>query len=115
MGYQGLERIFRHVASCVVVICICASGLALADNRTGAALACVEGHAPVTMMFMNPSLGVALGAGSTGGAGGACPSIEAGRTFNENLAAGEYHLVMTANGSPDAFDYQLQLTVIPSN
>lgn len=55
-----------------------------------------------------------LGAGTTGGAGGSCPSIEVGVPFATGLVAGEYQLTIEVDHDTARFEYQLRLEVVPA-
>ncbi len=77
----------------------------------GGEQACGLGHAAVDMMFMDGRTGNQRGKGNAGGVAGGCPSLERGRGFNEALAGGEYHLVVTAQGEAPVFDYVLEFEI----
>lgn len=85
----------------------------VATLTDGAELACGAAAPAVMMKLIQQSTGTQRGAGTPGGAGGNCPSIEVGDAFNESLPAGEYHLVMAADRDSESFDYVLVINRIP--
>lgn len=85
-------------------------GSVLASFLDGGGQPCAEGSADVNLKLVRPSTGTVLGTGIPGRGGGACPTLEEGDAFNENLDAGEYHLVLFAPDAPPSFDYTLRLT-----
>ncbi|MCA9706483.1 MAG: hypothetical protein KDK70_11590 [Myxococcales bacterium] len=74
---------------------------------------CTTGDA-IEMTLVQGSTSTVRGMGTAGRLGGTCPSLEAGDGFNDELPAGEYHLTVTAQGSPPAFDYVLRVELVPA-
>lgn len=88
-----------------------AGGSLQATLLTGSGEPCPT-EQPVTMMrLMDPSTDLQVGRGSTGRAGGECPAIDGSDAFATDMAGGEYHIVLTTEGQPDVFPYQLDVTV----
>jgi len=64
------------------------------------------------LLLLDSSTNVLLGKGEGGGAGGACPGIDA--AFAENLKAGTYQLLLRAPRDTEPFSYSLKVqSVLP--
>ncbi len=75
--------------------------------RNGAELGCDESTPSVTMTLINGDGTTRRGEGTTGGEGGACPSIEEGAAFADELAVGTYFLSVAAERDASTVDYNL--------
>ncbi|MCB9660051.1 MAG: hypothetical protein R3B40_24215 [Polyangiales bacterium] len=77
-------------------------------DRNGAV--CVDPVVPLTLELLDDSGVQAVGTGTTGGPGGACPAIS-GQPFATGLAAGVYFLRVTTSATSALFNYRLQITI----
>jgi cysteine-rich repeat protein len=81
----------------------------------GAMLPCDDAVPSVTMTLISPDGVTRRGEGSTGGSGGACPSIEPGTAFAQDLEPGTYFLELAAERDAPTIDYNLSIEVLAGN
>jgi cysteine-rich repeat protein len=78
----------------------------------GAMLPCSGGTPEVSMVLTQAATGARRGMGTSGRAGGECPSIEEGDAFAENLPGGEYYVSLAGERDIGVVDYHLVVEVV---